>query len=159
MNVLSGKNVRPAVPPAYGEDFHAWTLDQAERLRALRPAGLDWANLAEEMESLGRSEKREIESRMAVLVLNLLKWCFQPEGRSNSWRSSIVEQRRRLAKELAASPSLRSYPAEVLSDEHEFARPKAAEETGLPLDAFPVSCPFRIEDILDPSFWPGPAEL
>lgn len=159
MNAPDRKPLDTTPPaPRYDADFFAWTQDQANRLKGLRPKGLDWINLADEIESLGRSEKRDIESRLSVLLVHLLKWRFQPEPRSGSWRASVVEQRTRMARELAASPSLRGYPAEILAEEYELARPRAADETGLPLESFPTRCPFSIDEVLDPEFWPGPGE-
>ena len=139
---------------AYEADFHAWTKDQAARLRDLRPNSIDWENVAEEIESLGRSEKREIESRMGVLLVHLLKWAHQPERRKLGWRATITEQRRKLARAVEESPSLGAYPETVLADEYEVARARAADETDLPEETFPVTCPFTIEEVLDPGFWP-----
>ena len=87
--------------PLYDQDFYAWTQQQAVLLRAKGVwRELDYGNLAEELESLGKRDRRELERRLEVLVMHLLKWCYQPERRerSRSWRSSIREQRRRLAR-------------------------------------------------------------
>ncbi|MGD9737924.1 MAG: DUF29 domain-containing protein [Bauldia sp.] len=138
----------------YERDFFAWTQEQARLLRALRPAGIDWENAAEEIESLGRSDKRTIESNLAVILLHLLKWQFQEQARKPGWMSSVAEHRRRIAKLVAESPSLRRYPAVVLGEEYELARLKAADETGLPLETFPEECPYAIGDVLDPAFVP-----
>jgi hypothetical protein len=148
----------PAKPaPAYEGDFHAWTNDQAARLRAQKPKGIDWENLAEEVESLGRSERREIRSRMLVLLRHLLKWQFQPAKRSNSWRASIAGARKELARDLAENPSLKRYPAQVLADQYELARLEAAGETGLAEETFPRTCPYAVARILDPDFYPEAA--
>jgi hypothetical protein len=143
---------RPA--PAYDRDYHAWTLDQAERLRDLQPNSIDWENVAEEIESLGGSQRREIRSRLVVALTHLLKWAYQPAGRNNSWRASIAGARAEIRDELAESPSLKRYPAQVLAQQYVIARLKASGETDLVLDAFPESCPFTIEQVLDPDFWP-----
>lgn len=143
---------RPAI--AYEADFYAWSKDQSARLRELRPNSIDWENIAEEIETLGRSEKREIESRLGVLLLHLLKWLKQPERRKFGWRATIIEQRRQLARSTQENPSLADYPRRILADEYEIARLKAADETGLNDTDFPESCPFTIEQVLDPSFWP-----
>jgi hypothetical protein len=148
---------QPADAPLYERDFYAWTQDQAAKLRARAHNSIDWDNAAEELESLGDSQRSEIESRMNVLLLHLLKWTYQPERRSGSWKGSIVEQRSRLHRRMAKSPSLRTYPAEVLAEEYALARTIAAAETDLPEDAFPQSCPFRLEDVLDPDFYPDGA--
>jgi hypothetical protein len=142
---------------AYEADFHAWTREQAARLRDLRPNSIDWENIAEEIESLGRSEKREIESRMGVLLVHLLKWAYQPERRKLGWKATIGEQRRKLARALDESPSLTADPGTVLAEEYELARTRAADETDLPEDTFPATCAFTIEQVLDPEFWPEAA--
>ncbi|APH74435.1 DUF29 domain-containing protein [Aquibium oceanicum] len=138
----------------YEEDFALWSVEQAALLRDGRFDGLDRENLAEEIESLGRSEKREIESRLNVAIVHLLKWRFQPEKRKSGWKASILEARRGLLRTLRESPSLKAYPSDVVHEEYESARMKAADETGLPEDAFPAACPFTIEQILDPGFLP-----
>ena len=115
---------------------------------------LDRENLAEEIESLGRSDKREIERRLKVLLVHLLKSQFQPERAKQGWKSTIVEQRRRIYKLVKESPSLRQYPTLVLAEEYEYARDDVAEETGLPVHAFPKTCPYSIADILDLKFYP-----
>jgi hypothetical protein len=149
--------VRPA--PTYERDFYAWTQDQSRMLRELRPNSIDWENLAEEIETLGRSQRSEIRSRLTVVLTHLLKWAYQPGQRNNRWRASIIEARRGILRQLRDSPSLKRYPAEVLADEYEVARLYAAGETGLDLELFPETCPFTIEQILDPDFYPdAPAE-
>jgi ribosomal protein L29 len=140
----------------YDEDYHAWVFEQIALLKAKRFTGLDVANLVEELKDLGNSPKREIESRLEELLLHLLKWEFQPGERSNGWRGSIREQRRRIAKAIAESPSLKRYPAEVMVEEYETARLKASGQTGLRLSTFPATCPYAIRDVLADDFWPGP---
>jgi hypothetical protein len=148
-------SLKKTEPSLYDTDLYAWAQEQAARLRAHASCAIDWENVAEEIESVGSSECSEIENRLAVLLPHLLKWQFQPGKRSGSWRSSIREQRFRLSRRLRRSPSLQHYPSEVLAEEFELARLKAADETGLPLGAFPAECPYTISDILDPDFHPG----
>lgn len=143
--------------PAYGSDFAAWAMDQAGKLRRGDLDALDLENLSEEIDDLARSDRREIESRLTVLLKHLLKMRFQPGSWSRSWESTVLEQRARIGRIIAASPSLRSYPAEVLVTEHHLARQQAAIETGLPPERFPAECPFGIEEILDLDFLPRPA--
>ena len=135
-------------------DFALWSAEQGALLREGRFDRLDRDNLAEEIESLGRSEEGEIESRLNVLLLHLLKWRFQPERHSNSWKATLLEQRRRIGRRIRQSPSLRDHPASVLDEEYEVARLAAAGETGLALETFPAACPFTIEQVLDPGFFP-----
>lgn len=148
---------RPRAPEdrsLYDRDFFEWTRTQAEMLRRSQPTDLDWKNVAEEIESLGRGDKRSIESNLGILLLHLLKWRHQMEKRKSGWRSSVIEHRARIRKLIEESPSLRGYPAEVLAEEYALARSKAADETGLPEELFPRDCPYTIEQVLDLDFWP-----
>src|ERR1700740_707167 len=97
----------------YEHDYHAWLTRQAALLAERRFAELDLDNLIDEIQALARSEKREIENRLNVLLVHLLKWAHQPAQRSGGWASTIIEQRARLLKRLQESPSLRGYPGEV----------------------------------------------
>ena len=144
---------KPASP--YEADYHRWTKDQASALRQRRLSDIDWENVAEEIESLGRSDRRKIESPLAVILEHLLKWQFQPEQRSASWRATLLEQRNRIDRLLQESPSLKSYPATVLDEEYRLARLKAAGETGLPLDGLPEQSPYTIEQVLNEDFLPA----
>jgi hypothetical protein len=146
-------------PPAssYDRDFFRWTEDQADLLRARRFNELDTPNLIDEIETLGRSVKREIEARMKVLVVHLMKWRFQRKRRSRSWTSTIAEQRSQIRRELRDSPSLRAYPATILAEEYAVMRLPAAGETDLPAERFPEICPFTIGEILDTGFQPDAA--
>lgn len=139
----------------YDEDFALWSAEQAALIRAGKFDRVDLENVAEEIESLGRSEESEIESRMAVLLAHLLKQQFQADKRSASWSSTIFEQRYRIARIIRRSPSLRVYPASTIAEEYVIGRRNAAGETGLPEATFPASCPYTIEQILDPEFLPG----
>lgn len=144
---------KPQLTP-FEADYARWCEEQGALLRAGRLEQLDRENLAEEIESLGRSDKREIESRLQKLLVHLLKAKFQPEKLSGSWRSTIREQRRGIAKAIKESPSLKGYPALVLAEEYDSARLQAVDETGIDLSRLPESSPFSIEQILDPSFLP-----
>jgi len=138
----------------YEADFHAWALEQAALLREGRLNAIDSANLAEELESMGRSEKRALVNRLAVLLLHLLKWRYQPSLRGNSWRLSIKEQRLRLASLLDDNPSLKSRLDRAIEDAYRLAVLEAERETGLAESTFPETCPFRFDDIMDHEFWP-----
>ena len=140
---------------SYDGDFFAWSEEQAQLLKARSRAGLDWDNLAEEIESLGKSQRSEIRNRLIVLLHHLLNWQYQPSKRKIGWKASILEARRQLNRELRESPSLRSYPDEVLADQYEVARLKAAGETTLELRVFPEVCPYSVTEILDESYFPG----
>lgn len=144
----------------YETDFYSWTQEQAAALKkAARaklnmPAPLDWENLAEEIESLGRSQESELESRYFRLLAHLLKWRHQPEQRSGSWRGTIIEQRSRLAKLLRQNPSLKPRRGEFFEEAYADARELAAGETGLPIGTFPEQPPWTIEQAEDRGFWP-----
>ena len=138
----------------YEEDFYAWTVEQARLLRSGDFSSVDVANIAEEIESLGRSDKRAIESRLTVLLMHLLKWQIQSKMRSQSWSGTILEQRRRIEKLLRESPSLRPAVDEVFAEAYSDAREAASNETGLPETDFPIECPFTVEEALSRSFLP-----
>lgn len=139
---------------AYNSDFYAWANEQAALLRAGRFGAADIENIAEEIESMGRGEKRELVNRLTVLLLHLLKWHFQPGFRSASWSSSIREQRLRLKSHLKDNPSLKAKLDEAFGEAYELAVIAAARETGLPEGGFPQNCPYRFEQAVDGEFWP-----
>jgi hypothetical protein len=138
----------------YERDFHAWTHEQADLLRAGRLAEADIAHIVEEIESLGRSERRELVNRLTVLLLHLLKWRFQPALRGNSWRLSIKEQRIRLAAHLEDNPSLKAELDWAILQAYRLAAIGAERETGLSESTFPTVCPFSFEQMMDERFWP-----
>ncbi len=129
-------------------DFYGWTREQAELLRNGRIAEADIANIAEEIESMGRSEKREMVSRLAVLLAHLLKWEVQPSLRGTSWKLTIREQRARLAELLQDNPSLRPLLPGALTTAYGFALITAQRETGLAEPAFPPACPWTEGSVL-----------
>ena len=136
-------------------DYAQWCAEQGALLREGRVSGLDRENLAEEIESLGRSDKREIANRLGTLLLHLLKWQLQAERRKAGWLLTIRERRHQIKKLIDESPSLKTYPGKQLSSEFEFARLKAIDETGMPERNFPVDCPYQIADVLNQEFFPG----
>ncbi len=131
------------------QDFRAWTRQQADLIRSGRFAELDVANLIDEIEDMGGSRERELESRLGVLLAHLLKWRYQPDRRGRSWRLTIAEQRRRIARLLKRNPSLEPLLAETLEDAYGDALLMAARETDLDESAFPPACPFTLEEIMD----------
>ena len=141
----------------YQDDYHAWVTEQIALLQAGRFGDLDIPNLVDELKALASSKKHEIDSRLMVLLQHLLKWEFQPEQRTNSWRAGILEQRLRIGGLIAESPSLRRYPAGRMAKEYRIARLKAAGDTGLALSRFPAVCPYSTAEVLDEQFWPGEA--
>ena len=138
----------------YEEDFYAWAQTTAALIRAGKWHDLDREALAEEIESLGKSQHRELGSRLDVLVMHLLKWCYQPSEHCGSWRSTIRTQRRELRRLLQQNPSLRPGVASLMAEGYAEARLNASDETGLTLATFPEACPWTPEQVLDAEFWP-----
>jgi hypothetical protein len=138
----------------YDTDFYAWAEQQAKLLRSGQLADADIEHIAEEIDSMGRSEKRELLSRLAVLLMHLLKWRSQPMLRGNSWQATIKVQRREIARHLADNPSLKPALPDVLADAYGDAILLAARETGLPESSFPTSLPWSFGQIMDGEFWP-----
>ena len=139
----------------YDRDFHAWATEQAALLRAGRVGEVDLEHLAEEIDSLGRAEKRELVNRLAVLLLHMLKWEFQPERRGKSWQFTIEEQRRQLVIHLDENPSLRAWQDDAMIQAYGDAVLRAERETGLPRGYFPWACLWTFGQVLDEAFWPG----
>lgn len=144
----------PPTGDLYGTDFYLWTQQQARSLSDRRCRWLDAVNLVDEVESLGRSQRAAIESHLRVLLVHLLKFLVQPEQATPSWRRTLRNQRREIARLLARSPSLREYPAEVLAETYDDAVRGAAQETNLDKSRFPADLPFTRERIFDPDFEP-----
>jgi len=138
----------------YETDVVAWANEQAALIRAGRFDQLDIEHIADEIEDVGKSERRELRSRMAVLLAHLLKWQYQDGFRSKSWHRTIKEQRRGISACLKETPSLKTDLAQpdwwewVWSD----AVSLAVKETGL--DCFPEVCPWSKELVMNPEFWP-----
>lgn len=139
---------------AYEADYAGWVHEQAELLRSGALSELDAANLAEELDDMGRSIRRELKNRLAVLIMHLLKWRYQPGFRSTSWSGTIREQRRQVVDLLDESPSLRPVVSRDLTGFYRLGRAKAEAETGLPEASFPPDCPFTPEQILSEDFLP-----
>jgi Domain of unknown function DUF29 len=144
----------PAKSPLYDRDFYAWSREQAQLLRAGKLAQADIEHIAEEIDSMGRAEKRELISRLSVLLLHLLKWRYQPEKRSPSWEASVRVQRNRLVDHLDDNPSLKPLLPKALASAYRDASLEAIAETGLPGATFPEACPWTAEQVLDRGFRP-----
>ena len=144
----------------YDHDFYSWTLEQAQALRRVADQRinampeLDWLELAQEVEDLGRSLERELYSRFSVLLVHLLKWRHQPSLRGMSWELTIAHQRLELSRLLAKNPGLKTKVAAEYADAYQSARLQAAKETGLALASLPSVCPFTREQALDEGFLP-----
>ncbi len=138
----------------YETDFYAWANEQAALLRAGKLSAADIENIAEEIESMGKTEQRELESRLTVLLLHLLKWQFQPKRREASWEATIRVQRRDIARHIDRNPSLSPKIPEAVSYAYENAKIEAGAETGLSETSFPAEYPWLFEEIMDAGFCP-----
>jgi len=138
----------------YDRDFYAWTNEQAALLRAGKLSSADVQNIAEEIESMGRAEKRELVSRLTALLLHLLKWQFQPMMRGRSWRLSIDGQRLDLEEHLKDNPSLKAHLEPSIKQAYRRALIEAERETGLARETFPTECPYSFEAMMRDDFWP-----
>jgi Domain of unknown function DUF29 len=139
---MSEVETKTATDNLYGTDFYAWTQEQARLLRKRRWSELDLENLADEVASVGSSEKRQIRNPWTSLLAHLLKWKYQPGRRGSSWRATIFDQRRQVGYVLEESPSLRSYFREQVAASHLSGRLEAANDTGIAFGLFPEQCPF-----------------
>ena len=138
----------------YDRDYALWLDSQVRALKTGNYQAIDLENLIEEIEDMGRREKKAVGSNLRVVLLHLLKYKYQPSKRSNSWKSSIREHRIRLQEDFDASPSLKRYCEQVFVEQYQKARELAADETGLPLDTFPVDSAFTLAEALNPDFLP-----
>jgi hypothetical protein len=139
----------------YEQDFYAWAIEQAALLRAGKLSAADIENIAEEIESMGKTEKRELLSRLTVLLVHLLKWQYQPNRRGTSWEVTIINQRDGIADHLNENPSLRATLDDAITAAYAKALLTVPVETRLPKADFPASRPWSAAQILDPAFWPG----
>ncbi|MCJ2073499.1 DUF29 domain-containing protein [Methylobacterium sp. J-030] len=156
---MTAVKARPAsAETAYADDFYTWTQEQSARLRAGDLSRLDRENLAEEIESLGKSQFDSLVSFWRIVLLHMLKFDYQPERRSRSWTVSIRTHRNRAADVLEDNPGLKVRLAQALSRAYRDAREEAAAETGLPLGLFPKECPYTWEELLTRSFSADPED-
>jgi Domain of unknown function DUF29 len=146
--------LRTSQKSLYTIDFVQWIENTAQQLRNQDYADVDWENLIDEIEDMSRRERKALKSNLIVVLLHLLKWEYQPEYRTGSWRGSIREHRRRINEDLKDSPSLVPYLEEVWAECYEEARNQAADETGLPLEIFPLKSLYSTEQALDSKSMP-----
>ena len=138
----------------YDLDFYAWAQEQAALLRAGKFSITDVEIIAEEIESIGRGEKRVLVNRLTVLLSHLLKWKFRPGMRGVSWEATIKAQRLRIDRHLKDNPSLKSKLTEAVADAYNVAIIEAAAETGLAESDFPAACPWAFDQMMKEEFWP-----
>jgi hypothetical protein len=138
----------------YDTDYLQWIEATVEKLQSQNYANVDWENLIEEIADMGKSERRSLKSNLIVILVHLLKWQFQPEKKSGSWEASIIEHRRRVKEALDDSPSLKSYLESVFAECYAQAVKQAKAETNLPVESFPLMCPYDLPEVTDDEFLP-----
>ena len=143
----------------YKADFNLWIEQTAQLLRSHRWQEVDVEHLIEEVEGLGKSERRSIASQLTRLLLYLLKWQYQPQRRSDSWLDSITDSRTQIELTIEDSPSLKSYPTEQLEESYQRARRQAAKQTGILVSVFPEECPYFLELVLDEDWLPEASDI
>jgi hypothetical protein len=145
----------PRQSTLYDSDFYAWTVEQAALLRAGKFDQADIANIAEEIESLGRDEKRRMRDRLTLLLARLLQWQVQRGWRCKAWQLKISEHRLRLVQEhLADNPSLGSILPKMVTSAWPIVVLRAARKLGFDKNTFPPVCPWPATSIIDDRFWP-----
>jgi hypothetical protein len=143
---------------AYDTDFYAWAQRQAQALRAKDWGSLDLKHLAEEVEDLRKTERRGVHSQLRLILSHLLKWVYQPEKRTESWRSIITNGRVLVQEDLEDLPSLAPELETLAAWAYPRARRDAVKDTSLPLATFPEVCPWSVEQVLAEDFWPEEVE-
>lgn len=132
----------------YERDYYLWIEDVLKKIQEKRWDEMDWENLWEEIDDMGKSQKQRLTNNLRILLMHLLKWEFQPQKRTNSWKFTIIEHRRRILEQLESSPSLKNLLNSNLEATYQKARKDASLETNLALNTFPNQCPYTIERIL-----------
>jgi hypothetical protein len=151
-------NVKPdfsASAKLYESDYYGWVQEQIAHLKAGRLAALDIDNLIDEVRDLGSAAEQRLENALVVLLLHMLKWRFQPERRTRSWFFSMREGRKLARKVLLKNPSLKPQRDGLIAEAYDTARDGAARQTKLKLSAFPITCPFTWEEMMDEGFTEG----
>jgi ParB-like chromosome segregation protein Spo0J len=138
----------------YDQDYYLWIRKTIELLNKKKFGELDLTNLVEEIQDMGKSEKKSITSNLRILLMHLLKYKYQSDKQTNSWLFTIVEHRKRLQEAFKVSPSLRRYYEEVFLDCYQDARELASAETGLSMQIFSEVCPFTPEEALNSNYLP-----
>jgi hypothetical protein len=138
----------------YDHDYLEWVKSTLVQLRSQDYISVDWQNLIEEIEDMGKRERRSMETNLVIVLLNLLKWEFQPQCRSGSWKSSIIEHRRRIRKALEDSPSLKVYLGTMLTECYQSAVKQVKAEIQLPTETFSTRCPYNMVEVLNDDFLP-----
>ncbi|MFM6195436.1 MAG: DUF29 domain-containing protein [Planktothrix sp.] len=155
MDIIKQKTSFEKNSTLYEQDFYGWTQQQAKLLREGTLNQLDFVNLAEEIESLGKQQRQELRNRLGILLGHLLKWQCQPSKPSKSWFVTLREQRREIGYLLTENPSLKPYLTEALYKGYQSGIDLAIRETSLTDQDFPTECLYTLEEVLDAEFFPG----
>ncbi|WP_156518342.1 DUF29 domain-containing protein [Phormidesmis priestleyi] len=143
-----------ALKTQYETDYLRWIETTLEKLRSRDYASVDWENLVEEIEDMGRSERRSLKSNLIVVLVHLLKWQFQIDRRSGSWEGSMIEHRRRIHQAIDDSPSLQPFLESIFDECYLQAVKQAKAETGLSSETFPHQCPYELVEVVGDEFLP-----
>jgi len=154
MPALKQPSLTEPLRDLYDRDFYEWCVRTAQSIRARRVSDFDWEHMAEEIEDLGKRDYRELHRRLRLTIIHLLKGQFQPCQRSPSWKSTIRLQRAEVAGILSQSPSLRPRILDALRHLYPEALQNAIDETGISPDSFPAACPYSVDQLTDPDYWP-----
>ena len=141
--------------PKYEEDFYGWAIENASLLKQGKYNEVDMNHIIEEMETLGRSNRRELVSRLGVLIAHLMKWEYQPDLKNKSWKGTIIRQRIDINDLLEENPSLKAQMDEIKSKSYKYALAILEEETPLELKDFPGECPYTFSQMIDEDFYPA----
>ena len=152
---MSQTTLKPELANLYETDYLAWVELTLTKLRSRDLTAIDWENIIEEIADMGKSARSSLKSNLRIVLQHLLKWQYQPSHRSRSWQSSIIEHRLRIEDAFMESPSLKRYFAEIFDDAYAGAIQLASSETGIAKKAFPKTCPYTQEQVLDPDFLPN----
>ena len=139
----------------YDADYMQWLATTVAKLRSQDYDTVDWESLIEEIEDMGRSERRRLESNLIVVLLHLLKWQCQPANRCGSWAGSLVEHRRRIKQAITESPSFKPFLAAIVAEAYKQAVKQAMAETGLATEHFLAQCPYSLTEVVDDEFLPS----
>jgi hypothetical protein len=147
---------KPLYPDAADieDDFYLWCYQQAELLRQKRCAEADLPNVIEELEGMARSERKALRSSYCLLISHLLKWQFQPQLRTRSWKATITRERGNIREGEDENPSLRKDAKNIVEDAYRLAVQEASDETDLPRNTFPFDCPYTLDQLRDPDWMP-----
>ncbi len=152
------QSMTTATTSLYEQDFYLWLQTNIKLLKEENFAEIDLENLLEELESMGKNDKNALKSNLRTILMHLLKYKYQPDKRTNSWKYTIIEHRIRLEDTFKTSPSLYRFLEDIFNESYQYARKLAAGETGLSIQIFPPESPFTIEEVLNPDFLPDERE-